>query len=420
MDFSLRCAYAHGTTALRTHLDCVAPQEDDLLAGVRDDARALARPHRAAGAPACSASRACATGSWFASAGEARGGGEGRARRRSPTWCRTSTNCSTMSSRPPIEHGLDLDFHADETDDVVGRLAADASPRRRSATRLQGQGPGRPLLLAGAPAGPRGARHARQGGARPGIAVVSLPMCNLYLQDRAHDGTTPRWRGVTLLHEMKARGIPVAVASDNTRDPFYAYGDLDMLEVYRKATRILHFDHPVGDWPQAVAATPAAIMRLRRRGHARRRRRRPTSSSSAAAAGPNCCRGPSPTASWCATARAIDTRPARLCRTRRSDGVTDGHCRAEARPRRSEDRGQSGDRAAEEPRLLLVQPGAEAPARPRHRRPRRLAAERGRGDPRARRLPPARRAGDAARRRHRQLRAGHAAVGRRRARSSPT
>ncbi len=87
-------------------------------------------------------------------------------------------------------------------------------------------------------------------------------MCNLYLQDRRHDATTPRWRGVTLLHEMKARGIPVAVASDNTRDPFYAYGDLDMLEVYRMATRILHFDHPVADWPKAVAATPAEIMRL--------------------------------------------------------------------------------------------------------------------------------------------------------------
>ena len=87
--------------------------------------------------------------------------------------------------------------------------------------------------------------------------------------------------------------------------------------------------------------------------------------------------------------------------------------RAEARPRRAEDRGQSKDRPAEEPRLLLVQPGAEAPARPRHRRPRRLAEKRGRGHPRARRLPPPRRAGHAARHRHRQLRPGHAAVGRR-------
>jgi hypothetical protein len=42
---------------------------------------------------------------------------------------------------------------------------------------------------------------------------------------------TPRWRGVTLLHELKAAGVPVAIASDNTRDQFYAYGDLDMLEV---------------------------------------------------------------------------------------------------------------------------------------------------------------------------------------------
>ena len=78
--------------------------------------------------------------------------------------------------------------------------------------------------------------------AEAGIAVVSLPMCNMYLQDRIA-GRTPRWRGVAPLHELDAAGVTVMVASDNTRDPFYAYGDLDMLEVYREATRILHFDH---------------------------------------------------------------------------------------------------------------------------------------------------------------------------------
>ena len=67
-------------------------------------------------------------------------------------------------------------------------------------------------------------------------------MCNMYLQDRVA-GRTPRWRGVAPLHELDAAGVTVMVASDNTRDPFYAYGDLDMLEVYREATRILHFDH---------------------------------------------------------------------------------------------------------------------------------------------------------------------------------
>ena len=98
--------------------------------------------------------------------------------------------------------------------------------------------------------------------AKAGLAVVSLPMCNLYLQDRRADQTTPRWRGVTLLHEMKARGIPVAVASDNTRDPFYAYGDLDMVEVYREATRIAHLDQPIGDWIATVTATPASVLGL--------------------------------------------------------------------------------------------------------------------------------------------------------------
>ena len=93
----------------------------------------------------------------------------------------------------------------------------------------------------------------------PAIDVVSLPMCNLYLQDRKA-GRTPRRRGVTLVHEMRARGINVSFASDNTRDPFYAYGDLDMLEAMRQATRIAHLDHSEADWPLAFTANPAAAM----------------------------------------------------------------------------------------------------------------------------------------------------------------
>jgi cytosine deaminase len=65
---------------------------------------------------------------------------------------------------------------------------------------------------------------------------------------------------------MRARGIPVAVASDNTRDPFYAYGDLDCHEVFREAVRIGHLDHPFADWVRTVTATPAAVMGLADRG----------------------------------------------------------------------------------------------------------------------------------------------------------
>ena len=166
-----------------------------------------------------------------------------------------------------MKHGLDLDFHADETDALEAvslRRIAEAALRHR----FQGK------ILVG-----HCCSLARQPGdevkatldkvAEAGLSVVSLPLCNLYLQDRRSDGTTPRWRGVTLLHEMKARGIPICVASDNTRDPFYAYGDLDMLEVYRAATRILHLDHPVADWPKAMTTTPASIMRLQNPGSLR-------------------------------------------------------------------------------------------------------------------------------------------------------
>jgi cytosine deaminase len=65
---------------------------------------------------------------------------------------------------------------------------------------------------------------------------------------------------------MRAAGINVSVASDNTRDPFYAYGDLDMVEVFREATRILHLDHPFGDWHRAFAANPAVAMGMPGRG----------------------------------------------------------------------------------------------------------------------------------------------------------
>jgi cytosine deaminase len=69
-------------------------------------------------------------------------------------------------------------------------------------------------------------------------------------------------RGVTLLHEFRAAGVPVAIASDNTRDPFYAYGDLDALEVFREGARILHFDHPQDEawgWVGTVGAEAAVI-----------------------------------------------------------------------------------------------------------------------------------------------------------------
>lgn len=258
MDFSLQCAYAHGTKALRTHIDSERPQDEiswPVFAEMRERWRGRVELQGAC----LFGIEAARDKTWLAGLVKrvaAAGGVLGAVTYMVPDLEELLDRVFAAA----IEYGLDLDFHADETDDVS------AISLKKIAEAALWNGFGGKILVGHC------CSLARQPGldvldtldkvARAGIAVVSLPMCNLYLQDRRQDGTTPRWRGVTLLHEMRARGIPVAVASDNTRDPFYAYGDLDMLEVYRMATRILHFDHPVGDWPKTIAATPAAAMRL--------------------------------------------------------------------------------------------------------------------------------------------------------------
>ncbi|MDM0000080.1 amidohydrolase family protein [Variovorax sp. J22P240] len=42
------------------------------------------------------------------------------------------------------------------------------------------------------------------------------------------------------------------------------YGDHDMLDTFTQAVKILHLDHPLGDWIRAATETPAAIMGIER------------------------------------------------------------------------------------------------------------------------------------------------------------
>jgi cytosine deaminase len=258
MEFGLRSAYAHGTKAIRTHLDSIFPQEAiswDVFAALRE--RWAGRIEMQAASLA--GVEAIRDGAWFARLADrvARAGGVlGAVTYMVPDVVEMIDRVVTEA----MARGLDLDFHADETHEVDAvslRLIAEAAIRHGFAGKIL---VGHCCSLACQPDDE--ALRTLDLVAQAGLSIVSLPMCNMYLQDRRHDRTTPRWRGVTLLHEMHARGINVAVASDNTRDPFYAYGDLDMLEVYRMATRILQFDHPVTDWPKTVGAFPARAMGL--------------------------------------------------------------------------------------------------------------------------------------------------------------
>ncbi|WP_299962531.1 cytosine deaminase [uncultured Roseobacter sp.] len=256
MDFALRCAYAHGTRAIRTHIDSIPPQDAiswPVFAEMRDRWR-----------DKIALQAACLLG--------CEGVGPGTEFNRTAKIVAETGGVLGMVAYPVPDladrlryffdlagkHGLAADFHVDET------LDPSSETLRLIAETVIETGFDAPVVV-GHLCSLSTQEDARAGDtmdlvARAGLHAVSLPMCNLYLQDRQEG--TPRMRGITLVHELKARGVPVSFASDNTRDPFYAYGDLDMIEVMREATRIGHLDHSDGDWAQAFTTNPAAACGL--------------------------------------------------------------------------------------------------------------------------------------------------------------
>lgn len=267
MVFGLRCAYAHGVVAIRTHLDCLAPQASislpvfaalrDEWAGritlqgsvlvpldvyLTDEADALAEAAQRVGAALGAVVRF-------------------RSLPNDPIQPEFDVAMKRLF-RLATERGMAVDLHVDESTDPTSRMLPEVACIALAA-RSEGfdqriacshccslalQGDGYIDATLDALAAAR-------------IDIISLPAVNMYLQSRA-PGKTPYWRGVTLLHEMKARGLRVAVAGDNCRDPFHAYGDHDMLDTFTQAVRILQLDHPLGDWLASATRTPAQIMGL--------------------------------------------------------------------------------------------------------------------------------------------------------------
>ncbi|WP_240757073.1 cytosine deaminase [Roseicella aquatilis] len=263
-EWSLRAAHAHGTVAIRTHLESVSPRDPVSWRVFRRLRDRWAGRITLQGCSILPLDRfGGEDGALLADTVAEAGGVLGTVTRLAGgVHDRMPEEFQPMLDRffaLAEERGLELDIHVDESGEAGARALieiARTAVRRGFRRRIQC---GHCCSLAIQPE--EFARATIAACAEAGIGIIVLPMCNLYLQDRV-PGRTPRWRGVTLVHELRAAGVPVSVASDNTRDPFYAYGDLDMVEVYREATRILHLDHPVGDWPRAAGATPAAAMGL--------------------------------------------------------------------------------------------------------------------------------------------------------------
>jgi cytosine/creatinine deaminase len=257
-EFGLRCALAHGTAAIRTHLDSYWPNAKahwavfrrlrDAWSGRIDlQAASICPLERFAGDDGVAlADEVAASGGVLGMTTTGEGGHA------------SSSKFSALLDRffsLAEDRGLALDLHLDETGDASSRTLDAVA---RTAIRRGFKAPiqvGHVCSLSLQSDTDAMATVSRC--AEAGLSVIVLPTVNMYLQGR-EAGRTPRWRGITLVHEFRAAGVPVSFASDNCRDPFHAYGDHDMLEVYRDAVSIAHLDHPFGTWAASVTATPAA------------------------------------------------------------------------------------------------------------------------------------------------------------------
>ena len=258
-EFSLRCAYAHGTRIIRTHVDTGLPWAETshaVMAALRS---------RWAGRIELQTVPLCGTGDFSTAHGE----------KIADLALRHGASAlggfAVMSPELPAhfdrelaiarERGVGLDLHVDENGNPGSeclRLVAEAVLRTEFPYPVVC---GHCCSLGVQP--PARQRATLDLVKAAGLKVISLPLCNLYLQDRRAADAFPRhpsWRGLTLIQDMLDAGIPVACASDNVRDAFFAYGDFDLLEVYAQSVRLAHLDTRLAESVRVVSATAADIV----------------------------------------------------------------------------------------------------------------------------------------------------------------
>lgn len=256
MEFGIKCSYAHGTIALRTHIDSYGEQAEISL-NVFQQLKQKWQDKITLQAVSLVSLDYYQTEAGVALADQiaAIGGILGGVAFMNPELDSQLDTVFTLAK----ERNLDLDFHADENGDrnsICLQKIAEAAIRNQFTGKII-CGHCCSLAVQSEEVVEKAIALVKQAN----LGVVSLPMCNLYLQDRK-PGTTPFWRGVTKVHELKQAGIPVAFASDNCRDPFYGFGDHDVLEVFNQSVRIAHLDTPYSDWISSVTTTPANLMGL--------------------------------------------------------------------------------------------------------------------------------------------------------------
>ncbi|MBL1208615.1 cytosine deaminase [Geminocystis sp. GBBB08] len=256
MEFALKCSYAYGTIAIRTHLDCHENQADISLKVWQKLQKAWQNKITLQAVSLVSLDYFLTeNGVKLADKIAEIGGILGGVAYTNPDLENQLEKVFQLAK----ERNLDLDFHCDENGEIdsicLQKIAETALKMNFTNNILCG--------------------HCCSLSIQPkeivvkiinlvkeaNISIVSLPMCNLYLQDR-QENITPFWRGVTRVKEFKKAGIKVTFASDNCRDPFFGFGDHDMLEVFNQSVKIVHLDTPYSDWITSVTKIPADLMKL--------------------------------------------------------------------------------------------------------------------------------------------------------------
>jgi cytosine deaminase len=256
MEFGLKSSYAQGTRAIRTHIDCPGDQLETSLKVFKD--LQIAWSDRLILQLVCLVNLEeyiGQRGEVLADRMAELGGMLGGVPFINPN---LETQLDRLFSLATARN-LDLDLHVDENDDPNSQTL-----KAIAKTALRHNFKGR--IVCGhccslSVQNQTDVEETLELVKAAGIGIVSLPMCNLYLQDR-QALRTPRWRGITLVHEIKQKGIPMAIASDNVRDPFFGFGNHDGLEVFAMAVKIGHLDTPYSDWIRAITTTPAKLMGL--------------------------------------------------------------------------------------------------------------------------------------------------------------
>ena len=161
-----------------------------------------------------------------------------------------------MLVRMAAERDLMIDLHLDETLDPTS-LTVRTFAIEVSAHGLGGRASASHCVSLGQQDAAT-ARAIAQELAAAGVAIVTLPQTNLYLQGR--EFTTGMPRGLTALHLLREAGVVVAGGGDNWRDPFNPTSRIDPMETASLLVVAAHYSP--ADAYDAVSVRARELMNL--------------------------------------------------------------------------------------------------------------------------------------------------------------